>query len=201
MAMPKSALLVDQNGILDVSAYQGKAAGAWRTPVGVSGAGLPPGAPAAVLAAGKDTVIVIMVDAAGTLTAIELDLSGGVTQKSLTPIGASAFPPGAPVALFESGGSGYAAALVDLAGMLNVASVDLSGTTPAWTGPVMIGNGNLVPGSHLAVAQGFSAVSLLLVDNDGLFNVATFEIATGTWQGPNPVGNAGLVPGSHVSVG
>jgi hypothetical protein len=68
----------------------------------------------------------------------------------------------------------------------------------AWSSPC---NGNLVPGSHLAVVpQGTSAISVLVVDSDGLLNVATLTIASDSWQGPVPVGNAGLVPGSYVSV-
>jgi hypothetical protein len=198
--MPQSALLVDENGILNVSTHKGTTAGTWSTPIGVGSAGLLPGADGALLSAGKGILIVIMVDAGGTLTAIELDLSS-VTQKSFVQIGAPTFPPGAPIALLKHSKTSYAAALVDLTGMLNVATVDLSGATPSWTGPDMIGNSNLVPGSHLAVApQGTSAISVLVVDREGLFNVATFEIASGVWKGPNPVGNAGLVPSAYVNV-
>jgi hypothetical protein len=96
----------------------------------------------------------------------------------------------------------YDAVLVDLTGTLNAASVDLSGPAPSWTGPDAIGNGNLVPGSHLAVVtQSTSTIAVLAVDGDGLLNIATLQIASGVWQGPAAVGNTGLVPGGYVSVG
>jgi hypothetical protein len=200
--MPPAALLVDENGTLTVSTSNGS--GTWSTPVGVGNAGLSPGAGGALLSVATDVLIVLMVDTSGTsgtLTAIELDLSSGVTQQSTVPIGAPTFPPGAPIGLVQQSKTSYAAVLVDLDGMLNVANVDLSGPTPSWTGPDAIGNGNLVPGSHLTVvAQGTSAISVLVVDRDGLLNIATLQIASGSWQGPIPVGNTGLVPGSYVSV-
>ena len=197
--MTRVALFVDENGVLTASTDGGS--GTWSTPTGVGNAGLSPGTGGALFSAGTDLLIAVMVAASGTLTATELDLSSGVAQQSVVSIGASTFLPGSPIALLQPSKTNYAAALVDLTGTLNVANVELSGPTPSWTGPDAIGNGNLVPGSYLAViTQGTARISVLVVDGDGLLNVATLEIASGSWHGPVPVGNTGLVPGSYVSV-
>lgn len=199
--MPHAALLVDENGVLTVSMNPGTTGGTWSAPIGVGNAALSPGAGGALFPAGNDLLVSLMVDASGTLTAIELDLSSGVAERSALPIGTASFPPGSPIALLQPSKTSYSAVLVDVTGMLDVATVDLSGTTPAWTGPDAIGNGNLVPGSHLTVVpQGTTAISVLAVDRDGLLNVATLQITSGTWEGPVAVGNAGLVPGSYVSI-
>jgi hypothetical protein len=69
-----------------------------------------------------------------------------------------------------------------------------------WNGLDTIGGACLVPGSVIRVfKQSPTVFTAVMVDQDGVLNNATLDLATG-WQGPDTVGNTALVPGTWVSV-
>lgn len=200
--MTHVSFLIDRSGVLTVSTCPAGAGGTWSDPVGVGSAGLCPGAAVVYFRTMKDVMTALTVDANGTLSAVEVDVSGSAAWLGTVGVGPPCFVPGSPLALLRLSRTAHVAVLVDGNGTLNAATANVSGATTSWKGPELIGGESLLPGSRLsAVKQHATLFSVLAVDQDGLLNVASLDSASPDgWQGPNPVGGFSLVPGSYVSV-
>lgn len=193
------ALAVDRDGLL--AAVVGTKGLNWAGPAEIGNSNLVPGSAGAVFQEAPGQFIVLLVDNSGILTATSFAVSVGSTKwRGTDVIGTPSFVPGSAIAVFLSARPVVTALLIDRLGLLTTASRDLSASTSAWQGPASLGSGNLVPGSPVTIVRPRRTVfAALMVDQDGVLNVATLDAADGTsWQGPVRLGNASLVPGSQV---
>jgi hypothetical protein len=144
--------------------------------------------------------VALSVDRTGLLNAWTLDSGAGAVWQGPSTVGDSFLVPGSPVAIFQQSTSVLTALIVDCNGVLNVAYLDLTGGT-GWQGLNTVGGANLVPGSPVTVLkQSATMFMALMVDRNGVLNVATLDAMSNVWQGPDSLGCAILVPGSHVAV-
>lgn len=127
-------------------------------------------------------------------------MAGPVGVTSIACAGVSNLVPGGPVAILRESRHVLTALMVDVAGFLNAASLDLR-PGGQWRGPDEIGTAGLVPGAPVTVFHAQQLWTALTVDRDGVLCVASLDPSSGgRWDGPNPVGTAVLAPGAPVAV-
>jgi hypothetical protein len=139
----------------------------------------------------------LTVDSNGMLNVASVATGGG--WRGPDPVGNAGLVPGSPITVFRQSRSVFTALMVDRDGVLNTASLDLTGRG-TWRGPNPVGSSSLVPGSPVTVfQQAEMAFTALVVDRDGILNALYLDVG-GSWQGPETIGTASLLPGSPVAV-
>jgi len=144
-----SVLVIDREGVLNAFFVDTAAGGGWEGPAMIGQANLVPGSTLAILHLRSSLYAALAVDQMGVLNVFSLNSAGGQGWQGPVVSGNPCLIPGSLPAITKVSSSVYTALIVDAHGMLNAFSVDLA-AGGAWTGPLMIGNANLVPGSLVA---------------------------------------------------
>jgi len=144
------ALTVDRSGVLNVYRNDSTDGAGWRLAETVGGATLQPGGNVVVFRQSASMVTALTIDRFGVLNRASLDSSVSSSWQGMFTIGGSQLIPGSPIALCISDSAVFTAMVVDSAGMLNVATLDL-GAGPDWQGLSTIGGAQLDPGSAVCL--------------------------------------------------
>jgi hypothetical protein len=93
-----TALMVDQDGMLNSASLDTSSATGWQGPVAVGTATLVPGSPVTVIPQASAVFAALMVDRGGTLNVATLDTSAGTGWKGPVGVGNARLFPGSRIA-------------------------------------------------------------------------------------------------------
>jgi hypothetical protein len=144
------ALIVDISGVLNVYRNDSSDSAGWRAAETVGGATLQPGGNVVVFRQSPSVVTALTIDRFGILNRASLDSSITGDWQGMFTIGGSRLLPGSPIAVCISSSAVFSALVVDSAGMLNVATLDL-GKGSEWQGLSTVGAAELAPGTSVSV--------------------------------------------------
>jgi hypothetical protein len=194
------ALMVDRNGLLNVASLDVSSSLGWQGPDSIGTGNLLVDTSMAVFQPSATTHLALMIDRTGVLNTFSLDSSSTSGWQGPITVGNATLVPGAPITVFQQTDYVYTALMVDRFGVLNSASLDTSSSLE-WDEPNTLGSASLVPGSPVTVCQQSPSVfAALMVDRNGLLNVASLDLSRGAgWQGPDTIGNSRLAPGSRIA--
>jgi hypothetical protein len=193
------AVAVNGNGVLNAIAFGGQTLD-WPELSEIGNSGLLPGSKGAVIEQPTGVFTALVVDGNGALTATSFRTAPEIVWRDTTTVGTPCFVPGSPIAIAQPAVSIFTALIIDNAGVLTVASLDVSTGHSQWSGPERIGNADFVPGSAVSVIQTTpTSFAALMVDRCGILNIATLAAAAGArWLGPIAIGGMGLTPGPII---